>query len=89
MLGGSSAKPGRCIVIRADGTEELASKTEGLPVYPGDVVIAETGGGGGYGQPTARALEAIQRDVTRGYITPEAAARDYGVRVAPHGEVTR
>jgi N-methylhydantoinase B len=89
VLGGGTAKPGRCIVIRADGTEEVASKTEGLPVYPGDVVIAETGGGGGYGAAAARALEAIQRDVTRGYVTPEAAARDYGVRVAPDGEVTR
>jgi N-methylhydantoinase B len=89
VLGGGTAKPGRCIVRRKDGREEVASKVEGYPLEAGDSVIIETGGGGGYGDPRGRALDAIALDLKRGYITPEAAARDYGVSVAPDGAVTR
>jgi N-methylhydantoinase B len=89
VLGGGTAKPGRCIVRRKDGSEEVASKVEGFPLQAGDVVIIETGGGGGYGDPAGRALEAIALDLKRGYITPEAAARDYGVTVGADGSVTR
>ena len=35
-------------------------------------------GGAGYGDPKNRDPELIKRDVTRGYITAEAAKRDYG-----------
>jgi N-methylhydantoinase B len=48
---------------------------------PGDVVVLETGGGGGWGDPRERSTELIKRDLRRGYITAEAAERDYGVRV--------
>lgn len=89
VLGGGTAQPGRCIVRRKDGTEEVASKVEGLPLEAGDVVIIETGGGGGYGDPAARPLDAIVLDVKRGYVTPEAAVRDYGVHVTRDGTVTR
>ena len=44
-------------------------------------MILETGGGGGWGPPEERPVEIIQRDLDRGYITAEGAARDYGVRV--------
>jgi N-methylhydantoinase B len=89
VLGGGPAKPGRCIVRRKDGREEVASKVEGYPLEAGDSVIIETGGGGGYGDPDGRSLDAIALDLKRGYITPEAAARDYGVNVAADGAVTR
>jgi N-methylhydantoinase B/oxoprolinase/acetone carboxylase alpha subunit len=35
--------------------------------------------GGGYGDPCKRAPEHVLRDVCDGYISAEAAARDYGV----------
>jgi len=38
-------------------------------------------GGGGYGDPLARDPELVRRDVIAGYISPDAAARDYGVVV--------
>ncbi len=89
VLGGGTAKPGRAIVRRKDGREEVASKVEGYPLQAGDSVIIETGGGGGYGDPRGRSLDAIALDLKRGYITPEAAAGDYGVTVDADGTVIR
>ena len=39
-------------------------------------------GGAGYGDPKDRPRALIQRDLERGYITPQAAARDYNVSAA-------
>jgi N-methylhydantoinase B len=36
-------------------------------------------GGGGYGDPYARDDARVRRDVEQGFVTPEAAARDYGL----------
>ena len=38
-----------------------------------------TPGSGGFGPPSARAREAIGRDLLDGYVTASAAARDYGI----------
>jgi N-methylhydantoinase B len=38
-------------------------------------------GGGGYGDPQERDPQAVLRDVIAGYVSIEAAERDYGVVV--------
>jgi N-methylhydantoinase B len=38
-----------------------------------------TGGGGGYGPASERDRAAVARDVAEGYVSAEAARRDYGV----------
>jgi N-methylhydantoinase B len=43
------------------------------------VVDLMTGGGGGYGVPTERDREAVRNDVIDGFVSREAAERDYGV----------
>ena len=56
--------------------------TDGLlRMKPGDEIIVETGGGGGYGPPSERSRELIERDVRRGYISAEAAEREYGIEI--------
>ena len=45
----------------------------------GDVIMVETGGGGGYGRAQERLRELVERDLRRGYISADAAAKDYGV----------
>jgi N-methylhydantoinase B len=45
------------------------------------MIIVETGGGGGYGPPSERPRELIERDLCRGYVSVEAAERDYRVKV--------
>ena len=63
-------------------------KAKNYKLFPGDRVILETGGGGGWGLPGERDIEMIQRDVRRGYITEEAAIADYGVKIEA-GQVSR
>jgi N-methylhydantoinase B len=89
VLGGEAGEVGRLTLQRAGEPDKLLLKAEGFPLRAGDIVIAETGGGGGYGDPSERSLLLIQRDVTRGYVTPAAAQRAYGVTVDPDGTVHR
>ena len=50
-------------------------------LQPGDVVIMDAAGGGGYGDPQERNRELLLRDVRNGKVSPESALRDYGVEI--------
>ena len=50
---------------------------------PGDVVIMDAAGGGGYGDPLERDMEMVERDVMDGYVSPARAREDYGVIINP------
>ncbi len=45
---------------------------------PGDLVVMDAAGGGGYGDPRSRERALLERDLREGKVSPEAAARDYG-----------
>jgi len=78
--GGKPGVPGKITVYKKGAAKpEVVYKIEDYLVQEGDVVCLETGGGGGYGPPAERARELVERDVLRGYVSKEAAARDYGV----------
>jgi N-methylhydantoinase B len=49
----------------------------------GDVLLNNTGGGGGFGDPLTREPERVAADVRNGFVTVPAAARDYGVVIDP------
>ncbi len=49
----------------------------------GDAFALRSGGGGGFGSPLERPIEAVARDVRQGYVSVEAALRDYGVPCDP------
>ena len=80
VQGGKEAKPGQITVVKKSGDKEIIYKSKAYPLEPGDTIIVETGGGGGYGPPLERNPEYIERDLMRGYVSAEAAARDYGVK---------
>ena len=65
----------------------MVSKMVGISIKRGERVRLETPGGGGYDDPRQRAVEAVQSDVRLGYISAEAARRDYGVVLRPDGAV--
>jgi N-methylhydantoinase B len=47
-------------------------------LHAGDAYILRSGGGGGFGSPLDRDLASLARDVRCGYVSREAAERDYG-----------
>ena len=60
----------------------LELKPKGLSVVqPGERLVVEMPGGGGMGPAGDRDPEAVRRDVRLGYLSVEAAERDYGVKV--------
>ncbi len=53
MAGGGDGAVGRQTIIRADGSRRSLRGIDGCPVDHGDVLVLETPGGGGYGEPEA------------------------------------
>jgi N-methylhydantoinase B len=79
LYGGRQATGPDCVVNPGRPDERHMLKVNALPLEPGDVVELRTGGGGGFGDPTERNPERVLTDVRDGYVSPEAAERDYGV----------
>ena len=50
-------------------------------------MIIEMPGGGGLGNPRKRNIAAVADDLRQGFISTEAARRDYGVAVANDGTI--
>ena len=74
LLGG---KDGALVDIQlSDGSRPHPKSRSSLK--PGERLIMRFGGGAGYGDPRQRDPRAVQDDVKNGYVTPEAAQRDYG-----------
>ena len=73
LFGGKNGAKARFLVNDKDGNPY------GLTRFgPGDVVIMDAAGGGGYGDPLERELELVEKDVADGYISVERAQTDYG-----------
>ena len=51
LAGGEAGKLGRTTVIRSDGAREVLGATASTEVRPGDQIVIETPGGGGFGSP--------------------------------------
>lgn len=70
-------------VVRNIGTpnEEELGKIDMVWLDEGDTVTLLTPGGGGYGDPFDRPVEAVLDDVLSGFVSEAAAERDYGVIV--------
>lgn len=85
--GGAPGRRSRKELLRADGSREiLPSKCDRIVVQEGDLLLFETWGGGGWGDPLAREPSLVARDVQRGLATPDGA-RAYGVVLDARGEV--
>jgi N-methylhydantoinase B len=79
--GGLPGARSRKRLERKDGTEELlGSKVDRIRVEEGDLLIYETWGGGGCGDPLEREVERVHFDVEAGLVTPQGAL-NYGVVV--------
>jgi N-methylhydantoinase B len=72
-------KPGALAesILNPHGNGEKLHSKETRPIKRGDVLSFRLSGAGGYGPPEKRERSAIERDIADGYVTPEAARRDY------------
>lgn len=71
-FGGLDGKPGRISVNDKPLDEGV------MTLLPGDRAVLETPGGGGFGSPAERDLDAIVDDVRQGFVSSVEAARAYG-----------
>jgi N-methylhydantoinase B len=63
-------------------SRDLQSK-ERFDVTAGDVLRINTAGGGGYGDPSGRDRDAVERDVANGLVSATSAREDYGAEPEP------
>ncbi len=90
LAGGSPGALGRITMIDEGGeARELHSKSI-VEIGPGDTVVFQTCGGGGYGDPFERDPAAVADDVAEGWVSIERAREEYGVAIEldRHGETS-
>lgn len=84
VCSGGSGAPNRFSVIR-NGEEifppSLPGKVSGFPLQEDDIVLIQTSGGGGFGDPLDRDARAVLHDVLEDYVTSDRATKIYGVAI--------
>src|SRR5262245_46433404 len=60
----------------------LPGKVGGFLLEPDDVVVMDSSGGGGFGDPLTRDLALVARDLAEGYVSAAAADAVYGAVLA-------
>jgi N-methylhydantoinase B len=73
LLGGGPGAPAEAVV--SDG--RVAAMKSRTVIAPGQSVTIRFAGGGGYGPPAERPPAAIAEDLRQGFVSAQAAARDY------------
>jgi N-methylhydantoinase B len=84
--GGKTGRTGD-IWINPDSAaaKRLPTRYADYPLKEGDVFRLDTPGGGGFGDPLARDPAQVLADVAQGYVSMQAAERDYGVVIDKAG----
>jgi N-methylhydantoinase B len=81
--GGQEGALAVSVIHRTNGDEEIIPSKLETVLFKGDRLVVETAGGGGYGDPSKRDREVVERDVHDGKVSKELASRIYGVSVEP------
>ena len=82
VYGGLSGRAGRVIVNPGPEEWDIATMSDGNRLKKGDLVRIITPGGGGWGHPADRPAGDVLADVLDGFVSEDAALRDYGVVLA-------
>ena len=82
-LGGGDGAVNKVMILRGEEryVPQHLSKEQDISMAPGDMVWVRTPGGGGYGDPFKRPLQAVFKDVSLGRVSIEQARKFYGVIV--------
>lgn len=81
MAGGKPGVNMRVILNIGTEGEKSLGKIDMVATEEGDTISFLTPGGGGYGDPFLRDPDAVLQDVRFGFVSREAAERDYGVAI--------
>lgn len=79
VRGGRAGAPSYFLLNPGKTNEVNLGNTDILTIDPGDEVLVASGGAGGWGDPLERDPGAVLLDVQRGFVSLDAALRDYGV----------
>lgn len=79
VLGGRAAGLSDMVVNPGQPNERRLGNIDTAVLQPGDVLEIRSAGGGGRGHPYDREASRVAADVAGGYVSAEAAERDYGV----------
>src|SRR5215472_15206313 len=78
-LAGGKAGRGARFVIRLDTAQEYETPSSGrYEMQAGERFLLQSAGGGGGGDPRRRDRAALARDMAEGYVSADAAKKDYG-----------
>ena len=87
LHGGKESLANRVSIVHKDGTVKrfATGKFNPTELAEGDGFLVETAGGGGFWNAFERPAEKVLADVRSGYVSIDAARRDYGVAVRQAG----
>jgi N-methylhydantoinase B len=80
LAGGKEGARARFIVRVGSDNEFETPGSARVEMKAGERFVLQSAGGGGYGDPRERDRSALARDIAEGYVSNEAAARDYGAK---------
>lgn len=87
LHGGRGGRASRFIKNPDGDTPVELGSADVVPCDPGDIILIQGPGAGGYGNPLERPTEAVQQDVRRGLVSVECARSEYGVVLDAAGEI--
>ncbi len=79
LLGGKAGAGAAVTLTTGQGARRVLPGKGAFALLPGATIDMITPGSGGFGPPSERDPGALGRDLLDGYVTPEAAVRDYGI----------
>jgi N-methylhydantoinase B len=82
-IGGGREGDNNHIILNPGTEREVVQGGSYNRLEAGEVLVNNTGGGGGYGHPLERDPERVAADVRNGFVSVAAAQREYGVVVDP------
>jgi N-methylhydantoinase B len=77
LAGGQPGNRAR-FVVRLGTAQEFETKASArIEMEAGERFLLQSAGGGGFGDPRRRDPAALASDLAEGYVTPDAAKKDY------------